>query len=188
MKEWISQLDHRCFHALNRGIQNPFLDWLMPLLRESYVWVPLYAVILVWLIYRFRQRAWWPVVIVLFTFLLTDQISAHLIKSLVHRLRPCHTLSGSQIHLLVPCGAGFSFVSSHAANTFGFATIMIILMGKPNRWLWLVAPLWATAVSLAQIYVGLHYPVDVLGGAMLGIGTGLFSGYIYHRFAPQSFH
>jgi membrane-associated phospholipid phosphatase len=101
------------------------------------------------------------------------------IKPLVHRLRPCNDPElSSQVHLLVGCGSGYSFVSSHAANHFGFALFIIILFKDRFSWITVPALLWAFLVSFAQVYVGLHYPADVTLGALIGILIGWATGTI----------
>jgi undecaprenyl-diphosphatase len=100
----------------------------------------------------------------------TDIVSSSVIKPLVERPRPCHgETMNLDVRLLVDCGSGFSFTSSHATNHFGLAFFLIFTLGK--RWKYIIAPLivWAVIVAYAQVYVGVHYPLDVLSGALLGI-------------------
>lgn len=128
----------------------------------------------------------------LLTVVITDQVSSSVIKPFVQRLRPCNDpLISSQVHLLVNCGSGFSFVSSHAANHFGIACFVIVLLHSRFRWIAPAALLWAALVSFAQIYVGVHYPVDTICGALLGIATGTITGRICRNILeknnPQAF-
>ncbi len=149
----------------------------MPYLRDKNFWIPLYAVIVAWNIYKFRVRSLIIIVSAVINLLLTDQIASSIIKPIVKRLRPCNIPEIlNQIHLLVDCGSGFSFVSSHAGNHFGFAVFFIVLFGKKFNWLTSVAIAWAALVCFAQVYVGLHYPLDVICGAMLGVAIGIITG------------
>ncbi len=95
----------------------------------------------------------------------------------MQRLRPCKVLEPSKdMHLLVPCGNGFSFPSSHATNHFAIATFLLLILGKIFRWIKIPLILWAGSISFAQVYVGVHYPLDVATGALLGVlvGWGIF--------------
>jgi undecaprenyl-diphosphatase len=146
----------------------------MPLLRHKYTWIPLYAAVAAWFLYRYQWQGLWFVGFTLLTFALCDQLSASLIKPFVERLRPCREpLLEGQVRLLVHCGGGFSFPSSHASNHFGFAVIVGACLYKQYRWPLYALLLVAALVSFAQIYVGVHYPMDVLGGAVLGTSIAL---------------
>jgi len=107
---------------------------------------------------------------------LTDQVNSNLVKFVFHRPRPCHLVDGKavveQVRLLVDCGSGYSFPSSHAVNNFGFATLMSFYY---RRWSWLFL-LYASLMALSRVVVGVHYPSDILGGAVMGAGFAF--GYI----------
>ena len=121
-----------------------------------------------------RQRAWVALAAFLVTFAGTDAITSRLMKPGFERLRPSHEERLSEVLTLhgqedgsVYRGGRFGFVSSHAANTFGLATLAVLLFGAGSwRWLWL----WALAVSWTRIYLGVHYPGDILFGALFGAG------------------
>ncbi|MDX1685268.1 MAG: phosphatase PAP2 family protein, partial [Saprospiraceae bacterium] len=90
----------------------------------------------------------------------------------VERVRPCNDESIKQeVILRARCGGGYSFTSSHATNHFGLSMVLFLLLGNRIAWRWLIF-LWAALVSYAQIYVGVHYPLDILGGAVLGVMLG----------------
>lgn len=151
----------------------------MPYVRERDFWLPLYAVLIIYFILLFRKWSWIPILAAAITVTATDQISSSLIKPWVGRLRPCNDpLISAQVQLVVNCGSGLSFVSSHAANHFGIACFLIILLQARIKWITPVALLWATLVSFAQVYVGVHYPADVICGALLGTTVGVFAGRI----------
>ena len=171
MLDYIIQLDHSLFLFLN-GLHCAFLDPLMVFITGDFVWVPLYVVIA---FFFFLKRNWqWgllAVAAVLITFALTDQSSVHLFKNTVQRLRPCHEPAFyGIIHSLEHCGGQFSFISSHATNTFGFATITSFLFCK--KWYSWVIFSWAIVVSYSRIYVGKHYPLDIICGALFGFLIG----------------
>ena len=117
--------------------------------------------------YKYRWAGAWMIVCACLAILISDQ-SANLIKHAVHRLRPCAV---EEVHLLVKCSNTFSFPSNHATNHFALA-IFLSLVFHRVWWLPLVLVLWAVFVALSQVYVGLHYPLDITAGALLGSVVG----------------
>jgi undecaprenyl-diphosphatase len=173
MIEWLNHLDTALFLFLN-SFHHPVADPVMVIVSAKGTWVPLYAAILVLLFHRFRHRAWIPVVAALVLFAITDLASVHLLKNTVMRLRPCHEplLQGLVHTVNGKCGGMYGFVSSHAANTFGFATLMTLIFRKRISWIGWCLIAWAAIVSYSRIYLGVHYPADIIGGAMLGALPG----------------
>ena len=90
------------------------------------------------------------------------------------------------MHLLVSCGGGLSFVSSHAANHFGLAVFLSVVLGKRFPWVVPILIFWAAVISIAQVYVGVHYPIDITGGALLGICFGYVAGRLVTRWTKTS--
>ncbi|MFI5135118.1 MAG: phosphatase PAP2 family protein [Chitinophagales bacterium] len=177
MNPSLLHLDQQAFFFVNQSLRNPVFDFIMPYARNPNFWIPLYVILVGYFIYRFRWRSIIIIISAAICVALTDQIASSVIKPSVHRLRPCNDpLIAKQVHLLVDCGPGFSFVSSHAANHFGIAVFMIFLLRKRFRWITPVALLWASLVAFAQVYVGLHYPLDAICGALLGVFIGLITG------------
>ncbi len=182
MWQSILDWDTSTFRQINEISVAPYLDTLCPLLRNPFFWVPLYGFILTWAL--LRSRWGWQWVVVLFVvFAFTDLFSAQLIKPIVERVRPCHSLDFAR--RLVHCGSGYSFPSSHAANHFGISFFMLFTIARHSRW-WTKSMLllWAFAVSYAQIYVGVHYPLDVIAGGLLGwLIAQVISLYYLRRYA-----
>ena len=180
MLKSILQLDQWIFKLINQDWSNSFFDALMPFIRNQYIWVPLYLFLVVFVAVNFKSKLWWWILFFLATFALADLISSQLVKQFFERPRPCiDSLSSETAHMLIPCSTGYSFVSSHATNHFGLAMFLYETMkrfGKP--WIWLVF-LWAAIICYAQIYVGAHFPFDILGGALLGTGIGKFTSINY---------
>jgi undecaprenyl-diphosphatase len=176
--ESIIRLDHDLFFIIN-GAHSPLLDPVMKVFSNIPVWIPLYLLIAGGL---FILLPWKKALIAIggiwLTFLLTDQISSSLIKEWVQRIRPCHVPDWEgRIHLLEGKGGLYSFVSSHAANVFGLTAFTSLVYRK--KWYSMLLFLWAILVSYSRIYVGKHFPADVLCGALAGMLLGWIVYKIY---------
>ncbi len=167
------------FMQINRVWTNGFLDQVFPWWRDANTWIPLYLFLLVFIFLNFGWRAWPWVLFVVLTATLTDQVSSQLFKDWFNRPRPCRdpVLMYHVRLLLNRCPSSASFTSSHAANHFGAACFIYFTL-KPylKKWGYLFF-VWAATISYGQVYVGVHYPLDILGGAILGslIGCGTAS-------------
>ncbi|SEK99378.1 undecaprenyl-diphosphatase [Olivibacter domesticus] len=166
---------------------NTFFDWLMPHLRNPFTWAPLYLFIIIFSIRMYKKRGVIMILFLLATFGAADFLSASVIKPIVKRVRPCNeiTLQGEVMNR-IRCGSGYSFPSSHASNHFAMALFLIMVYKK--RWkhiVWL-GFLWAFSISFAQIYVGVHYPLDVLGGALFGSLIGYLFASVFLRIQPEN--
>lgn len=154
------------------GGHGAFLDELMWWVSYKFTWIPVYLLVLVALVRKLGwRRAVSVVVLVGLLILLSDRISSGLIKPWVGRLRPCHAaeLEG-MLHLVNgKCGGAYGFLSSHASNFFALATFLGFFLGRP--WVWLGFFL-AGLTAYSRVYLGVHYPSDVLAGALLGIFCG----------------
>ncbi len=181
---WLHTADFALFQLINHHLGNPVFDFALPLFREKWFWAPLYVYILAWVWQHLGTRR-----VLLFTIGVclavgtADFTSSTIVKKTVQRLRPCNDPQTREaVVLRAPCGSGYSFTSSHAANHFAFAVFVGMALGRRFRHLLLA---WATLVALAQVYVGVHYPLDVLGGALLGVGLGyLFGKWYFLRMLP----
>lgn len=184
MLEQIISIDHSLFELINKGFSNQVFDFLMPLIRNKYTWIPLYIAIIIWFLVKKGKEGLYIIFLLAIVIIASDQISASVIKPLFHRLRPCR-LPGiaEQIKMIanVNCGGGFSFVSSHATNHFAMATFLFYFFVKENRWIAYSLFLWAGTICFAQVYVGVHFPIDVLFGGILGCFIGFYGIFIYKR-------
>jgi len=161
----LSALDREIFLVVNRTLQNPVFDLVMPVLSDKRAGLFLAAAVLPWLWVRFGRRAW-PVVIVAALAIGLSDLSASLLKQLVQRVRPCHVVA--EVHLMAGCTRSFAMPSNHASNMFALAGLMSPFL---SHWRWLFVIL-AAAVAYSRLYLGVHYPADVLVGAAWGASLG----------------
>lgn len=173
MIDFLIELDTKLFLFLN-GIRSEFWDSLMWWISGKIEWIPLYLAVLGWTIYKFRWKSLYIVPFMVLLVVFSDQGSVF-IKNIFQRLRPSRTEELQDLINLVDNyrGKGYAFVSSHAANTFAFATFTHYLF--KNRWFSLCIFFWAAVVSYSRIYLGLHYPGDILFGAAFGVLVGIFT-------------
>jgi membrane-associated phospholipid phosphatase len=175
MIDWLVNLDTQLFLYLNNVLANPVFDRVMPIITNDWVLRVVFLIIVVLLAIFGKRQGRVVALLCIVTVALSDQVSSHLIKPLITRVRPCHVVS--DVHLLVACSQGLSFPSSHAANSFAIATL-ISLSFRRRIWLYLTI---AGVVSYSRIAVGVHYPFDVLAGALVGVlcATVVFAVYQY---------
>ena len=175
-------IDSRLFLFLN-GLHADWLDPVMVALTEMWPWIPLFLLLLYLVFKHYGKRGWWVLLAIAIIILCSDQLSAHVCKPLFHRLRPCFNpeLEGL-VHLPKGLPGGrYGFVSSHAANTFAVATFLTGILRK--RWHWVTWALygWACIASYSRIYLGVHYPGDIICGAALGVLIGLIGVWVFRR-------
>jgi membrane-associated phospholipid phosphatase len=183
MLKKLLEIDRYLFLKINKDCSNSFFDTIMPFFREPKFWAPLYLFVLLFMILNFGKKAVWWAIGAIITVALTDSISSKIIKPFFARPRPCMDPDFSaQVRLVADyCGGNGSFTSSHASNHFGLAMFFFVTMEH-------IAPkyikyffLWAALVCFAQVYVGVHYPSDIIGGALLGMFIGKFVGRFYNN-------
>lgn len=182
----MTELDQHIFQLINQQWTNGLFDIVMPFVRDKVNWIPLYIVLVIFLLYKYRLKGLWVILFTILVVALSDQISSSVIKPLVGRLRPCNEPGFmDQVRLLVHCGSGKSFPSSHASNHFGMAVFLGFCFKNNYKWTFPVLLLWAALISYAQVYVGVHYPIDVLCGAILGATIGWLVFLAGKRILPQ---
>ena len=171
MKEFVENLlpyERNLFFLLN-GSNCVFLDNIMYTISGSKIWIPLYLFVVFLIFYKTpKKEALFITLFFLLVFALCDQFSSGLIKPIFERLRPGHHPDFKDFVNIVNGrrGGGYSFISGHATNCFGFAVFLLLVFR--NRWVTLVALVWATAIAYSRIYLGMHFVSDVVGGIMAG--------------------
>lgn len=175
------ELDKRLFHFLNGTAIHPLLDNTYPWWREGITWTPLYLFFLLHLLLSFGNRALPWVLFALVNVGLTDQVSSGFVKHWAMRARPCADPNlGFQVRLLLDhCSGGYSFTSSHAANHFGFAMYAYRTLRHIRPKFRALLFIWAASIAYGQVYVGVHFPLDIFFGALLGCGIGYFSSTVF---------
>ena len=181
--QWLKTCDQQWFIHINSLWTNPLLDSLLPVWRESLAWFPVYLFLLLFVVFNFGWKAFPWICLFIITVSLCDQLSSNFIKDWVARPRPCRDFNFSRhVRLLLNrCPVSGSFTSSHATNHFGMC-VFIVLTFKSfiGKWKYLLY-FWAATISYGQVYVGVHYPLDVAGGAILGAFIGWSSASFYNR-------
>jgi undecaprenyl-diphosphatase len=174
----LERLDQQFFLFLN-SLNSPFWDDVMHAISGKLIWAPLYLAILIYLGIKYKRKFLIILLFIIFGAILADQSSV-LVKNLVERLRPCYepSLEGLVHTFNGECGGKFSFVSSHATNSFNVALISLLLIKK--RWFTISIIIWAIVIGYSRVYLGVHYPGDVICGSILGALVGLFAYSLYN--------
>jgi undecaprenyl-diphosphatase len=163
MASWIESLDTHLFHLVNQTGQNSFFDWFMPFMTDLKNFTYILVLLGGYILWRERKAGLVFLVFVGLTLAITDPFSSRFLKEWVGRIRPCQVLE--EVRLLTDCNTSYSFPSSHAVNIFAAA----YFLSQPFRRL---APLFfgiAAIVGCSRVYIGIHYPLDVIGGAAIGL-------------------
>lgn len=188
----LAALDHDLFFFINRNLDNAFFNAIMPWIREPKLWLPLYVILLVLLIRLKKSRSWLWIIGLAFTVGSADYLASGIFKPNFERPRPCwHENLKQEVVLRKSdgnCGGKYGFASSHASNHFAIALFLSLVFGwkwkSKYRWFLFV---WAASIAFAQVYVGVHFPGDVLVGALLG----LLAAQLFYRitlFAEQKIY
>lgn len=177
----IIEFDHYFFSLLNGVWTNEWLDWVMPYWRNKYFWIPFYLLSAGLLYRKFGKRTFFWALWIIVVVGLADQVSSSIIKPGFKRERPCNDAEiRESARILIPCGGGYSFTSSHATNHFAVA----IFVGLTFRSVLIYMLVWALSIGYGQIYVGAHFPLDVLVGALVGLVLGYLVYFLY-ELLPQ---
>jgi undecaprenyl-diphosphatase len=178
----IGPLDKWLIVQINQHWNNSFFDTVLPFFRESNFWLPLYLFLVLFMTMNFRKQGWWWVLGFALAIVFADLVSSQLIKQLIFRLRPCQdpTIAHQLRFFISYCPKSSSFTSSHATSFFAQASF-IYWTWKPiwrHRGVFFI---WAALIAYTQVYVGVHYPFDVVCGSLVGLLLGRLLTKIFHN-------
>jgi len=182
----INQIDTSFFLFLNQ-FHSGGADVFFYYVSHRFFWIPLYLAVLGGIIYKYKKKAVPILFFLVLAIFVTDQ-SCNLLKNTVQRLRPSHnTELVDQIHLIdypdgkLYRGGKFGFPSSHAANSIVFGFFVIFFLSAKRKWIIIAAICWAGLIGYSRIYLGVHYPGDLLGGYIIGT---LFA-FLFGKLLPE---
>ncbi len=185
--DWLINLDKEILLALN-GIHAPFFDYFMYAISGKEVWGLLYVTIIAVILKKYGWRCGGTIIAaMILTIVLSDQTASGLMKPFFERLRPSRDpVLSDMVHIVNNYRGGkFGFASSHAANTFALAVFTALLFKR--RYLSVFMLFWAVVVSYSRIYLGVHYPGDIIAGAVIGAVAGAAIYHIYNKFVMCKF-
>ena len=180
------QLDTDLFLFLN-GLHNSFFDFIMYWISDRFIWIPMYLVFIALIIKKYKQRSWLILLFVALTIASSDQL-INFTKNYFERLRPCHDESlQALVHTVHgQCGGMYGFVSGHSGNAFSLAFFLIPFQRPYFRFFALFIIIWAALVAYSRVYLGVHFPGDILAGALLGIIVGTLWARAYFAIFPAA--
>ncbi|MFT7113988.1 MAG: undecaprenyl-diphosphatase [Candidatus Azotimanducaceae bacterium] len=186
MLDTLIQIDQDLFLWLN-NLGTETFDWFWKLITGKSIWIPLYLFLVFVL---FKKHDWKTASILLLGGIaavgFADLISVHAFKNVFERFRPCHESEIKEfVRVVKGCGGKYGFVSSHASNSFAVAMYFYFVFANKNlKGLWLL-PLWAAIVAYSRIYVGVHYPLDIICGGILGFILALGSWKLFTNISER---
>jgi undecaprenyl-diphosphatase len=187
MLETLKTIDENLFLFLNAH-HNEFFDQLMWLFSNMIFWGPLYVWFL-WLLFKHYPKHYWTVLVAIILLITTSDQLCNLVKLSVMRFRPTHEPHlQSLVHTVNGYRGGmYGFYSGHSANFFSLAFFIISSISKKHKHIIPVALGYASLTAYSRIYLGVHYPGDILTGAVMGMVTGTGFAYIHNKIRLKFF-
>lgn len=176
MLEFLAGLDRTLFVFINSTLANPVTDLLMPAITSDMLLRVLYGLAMALMLWKGKKEHRIMVVYSMIVLVISDQLCSSFLKPLFARPRPCHIMT--ELNLLIPCGGGLSMPSSHAANALAQAAFFAIRVPAIKVHLYTFASL----VAVSRVFVGVHYPGDIIAGCALGLIIGIGVASISIRF------
>jgi undecaprenyl-diphosphatase len=167
MTNWLDKIDKELFLYFN-SFHTETSDQIWIWITNIPTWIPLYCLLVFFIIKVFKQNSWFVLAAILLVILASDQFTSSFMKPFFGRLRPCYDQEiGKLVHVADKCGGQYGFASGHAANSFGIAVFIFLLFKRYWHGTALIF-LWAAVVAFSRIMVGVHYPGDILIGGLVG--------------------
>ncbi len=183
MLDWIEHMDQVALLWINAK-HTEWLDTFMIFVTNKFTWIPFYVLLLFLMWKQYRSKIYWLIACVFALILFADQ-GSNLMKDSFKRYRPCHNIDlQSKVHLVNnKCGGKFGFVSAHAANSMALALFVVLMLRKKYAVLVPIMISYTLLISYSRIYLAQHYPLDILGGWMLGILVALLVYRLFSRYS-----
>lgn len=184
--DFLIELDKKLLLFLN-GMHHPLIDPVMYYFTKTFFWLPLYGLLIFLVFKKYGKQGWFVLLGAGLTILLADGITSTIMKPFFARLRPSHDPSlDGLVHLVNGYRGGlYGFASSHAANTFGTALFIFLVLRPFHKWIgWIF--LWAVVMTYTRIYLGVHFPGDIIVGAIVGIASGWISFQLVKRILART--
>lgn len=178
--DFLTNIDTELFLFLN-GLHAAWLDPVMTFISGKITWLPFYLVLLYLVIKNYKKQSILIIVGIILLIVCSDQISSGVFKPIFERPRPCHNEAIKDMVYLPNghCGGAYGFISSHACNTFALAVFITNVLKSHYRKIGYVMYVWASLVAYSRIYMGVHYPGDVIVGAAVGMIVGFVIWKVY---------
>lgn len=172
--EWLNLIDTFLFQKIN-GSGFREIDNFMLLISNKFTWIPIYIYILFSLYKKFNKNFYWIIISIILLIFIADFGSVHLFKNVFERLRPCYQPEILENIRLVykDCGGSYSFISSHASNSFAIAFFISLIFKNKKAFILLFS--WAVIIGYSRIYLGVHFPFDIVGGMFWGLFASLIT-------------
>ena len=183
---FITNLDTELFLFLN-GLHVDWLDPIMTFISGKITWAPFYLVLLFIVIKKYKKQSILVLIGVVILIVCSDQISSGIFKPIFERPRPCHNEAIKDLVYLPNghCGGAYGFISSHACNCFALAVFITHVLKKYYRKIAYIMYIWASLVAYSRIYMGVHYPGDIIVGAVVGIIVGFVISKLYDMISQR---
>lgn len=183
--EQLIALDQSLMISIHKVCPNALFDFIMPWFRNPFFWIPVYVFLLYFSVKKFGRNGLLWCLAFIAVFGIADFTAASILKPYFGRLRPCNDPAIKDfLHVIVKCGSGKSFPSAHSSNHFGLSLFIIFTLAKFYKWMKVPAIIWALLVVIAQVYVGVHYPGDILGGLIVGLFSATVVSTLFNKYVP----